>query len=242
MEVLFNSLVVQDQNLRNEYHEAINKVYDHGIFIHGPEVNELEKTLGTTVARKYCIGVASGTFSIAVALKALAEKDKKRRKVILPALGWIATPNAIIDAGLEPIFCDINNDFSLNIESVKKHLSNEVLAIIPVHFTGKINTNIVELQQLCRENKVYLVEDMAQAYGASINSTGGAKKVSGQFGDIACLSINPMKLLASHGEAGAVFTNDLEVKEFVNEYRYQGMKDPGSFSMAGFNGRIDTIM
>ena len=88
-------MVVQDQNLRNEYHEAINKVYDHGIFIHGPEVNELEKTLGTSVARKYCIGVASGTFSIAGALKALAEKDKKRKKVILPALGWIATPNKL---------------------------------------------------------------------------------------------------------------------------------------------------
>ena len=239
--VRFKVLEIEEPVVRQRYLSAIEKVYMHGRFILGPEIAELEDNLCELTNRKYCVTVSNGTMALFISLLVLARESPNKKEVILPAYGWIASANAIKAAGLQPVFADIDSQFFLSVDSVAALISANTLAIMPVNFTGRIGSNVWQLDNLSKKTNIPIIEDCAQAFGAW-NSSNPEKKLfsSGSTGKVSCFSINPMKTLSSHGEGGAILTDDSSIASFARQYRYQGMES-GSYVGLGINARMETL-
>ena len=233
MNVRFLDLSIQNQRHKKELLAAIEKVFDHGIMINGPEVEAFEKSIAESCKRKYAIGVNSGTDALFLALKSLG--IGRGDEVITTSLSWIATANAIALTGASPVFADINNDLNISPESVESLISEHTKAILPVHYTGKICA-IKDLKDLAQKNNIYLIEDAAQAYGAQKNNI-----VAGSFGDISCFSMNSMKIFASCGEAGVILTDDEKLCDHIRALRYNGTVNKETCIEPSLNARLDTI-
>lgn len=222
-----------DAQERKRLLDAISRVFEHGRFIIGPEVAQFEALIAKYCHRKFAIGTGSGTDALFLALKAL--KIGAGDEVITTSLSWIATTNAIAMTGATVVFADIGDDLNIDPESVKNLITNKTKAIVPVHYAGKI-CNMSELRQIANQHNVKLVEDAAQAFGATYQG-----KRAGSFGDVACFSMNPMKVFAACGEAGMVLTDDAEVHERMIALRYNGTINKEVCIATSLNGRLDTI-
>lgn len=233
MKVPFLDLRVVDATERAELLAAVARVLDHGRMVMGPEVDELEARLAVLCGRRHAVAVGSGTHALWLALKALQLKPGD--EVITTALSWIATANAIALAGGTPVFADIGDDLNIDPASVRRMVSQHTRAIVPVHFTGKMCC-MDELQQIASTHGLTLIEDAAQAFGATYR-----KKIAGSFGRMAAFSMNPMKVLAGCGEAGAVVTDDPELYERLVALRYNGCVNREVCIEPSLNGRIDTL-
>ena len=241
MKVPYRDLRVTDKLERKEYLDAIENVYNHGQFIMGPEINELEATLCRYSDKKHCITVSSGTFALYATLEFLKQRNNYNKlKVLLPSISWIATAQAVVASGCEPVFIDTDKDFFIDINAVESMMDSKVLAIIGVDFTGQISANILKLQEFANNSGIYLIQDSAQSFGAQTICDGNTVAKSCSIGFASCLSINSMKILPSHGEGGAIFTDDEELYAFAKKFRYQGCTDriPREF---GLNGRMETL-
>jgi len=216
-----------------KYNNAINKIFKSGQIVLGKEVNEFEKNLRIYTKRKYCIGVGSGTDALYLAIQSLQLKPGD--EVITTCLSWISTTNAIYLNGLTPVFADIDNDLNISTQSVRKLISNKTKLILAVNFTGKL-AQLEELEEIAKENSIYLIEDAAQSFGAIKN-----KRKSGSFGHISTFSHNPMKVLSALGEAGSVLTDDATIKNRLTLLRYSGMKNKELLWTPGLNARLDTV-
>ncbi len=212
---------------------SIKKVLVHGKIINGPEVIELENKIASFCNRKYCVGVNSGTDALYMGLKSLGicQDDE----VITTSLSWVATANAIAMTGAKPVFADIKNDLNIDPASVERLISKKTKAIVAVHYTGRV-CDIDRLRKIVDKNELYLVEDAAQAFGAEYRG-----HLSGSFGDVACFSMNPMKVYAALGEAGLVLTDDRAVYDKLTALRYNGTVNKEECLFPGLNGRMDTI-
>lgn len=241
MKVPYRDLRIAGAIQRKEYLDAIENVYNHGRFIMGPEVYELEASLCAYSDKKYCITVSSGTFALYATLEFLKQtSDHRKSKVILPSISWIATAQSVIAAGCEPIFIDTDENFFIDVNAVQSMLSSQILAIIGVDFTGQVSPNIIKLQNMADDIGAYFIQDSAQSFGAQTICDGNKVAKSCSMGFASCLSINSMKILPSHGEGGAIFTDSDELKEFAKRFRYQGCLEriPQQF---GLNGRMETL-
>lgn len=230
--VRFLDLSVPQQE-RSELLEAINRVLEHGILINGPELTEFEKQIAKLCSRKFAVGVNSGTDAIFLALKALGIGPGD--EVITTALSWIATANAIALTGATPVFADIGEDLNIAPESVESSITPRTKAILPVHYTGKM-CDMVSLESIASKHGLKIVEDAAQAFGAHFHN-----KKAGSWGDIACFSMNPMKILAACGEAGIILTDDQETYEKLVSLRYNGTINKEVCIATSLNARLDTI-
>lgn len=233
MKVPFLDLRVTDAAERAELLDAVARVLDHGRLVMGPEMEQFEQAIAADVGRRFALAVGSGTHALWLALKALrlAPGDE----VITTSLSWIATANAIRLAGGTPIFADVGDDLNLNPASVARLITPRTRAIVPVHYTGKA-CDMATLGRLAEQHRLAIVEDTAQAYGATF----GGRKV-GSFGVAAAFSMNPMKVLAACGEAGAVVTDDPELYEQLVALRYNGCVNREVCIEASLNGRMDTM-
>lgn len=231
--VRFLDLSIQDENQLAKIMQAIKVVLKRGILINGPEVEQFEKAMADFCSRKYAVGVNSGSDALLLALKSIGVGPGD--EVITTSLSWIATANAIRMTGAEPVFADIDDDLNISPESVERMISSKTRAIVPVHYTGKL-CRIRELMEIARNNQIALVEDSAQAFGAGIKG-----KVAGSYGDVACFSMNPMKVFAACGEAGLVLTDNLDVKQRLEALRYNGTVNKEELIQPSLNGRIDTV-
>ena len=201
-------LKISDLSERKNLLAAVGKVLEHGMFIQGEEHNAFERAAASYCNRKYCIAVNSGTDALFLALKALG--IGKGDEVITTALSWIATANAIHLTGAKPIFADITNSLNIDPHCVQKLINHKTRAILPVHYGGRI-CNMNALCKIARDHNIHLVEDASQAFGAKYDG-----KISCSFGDLACVSLNPMKTLAACGEAGIVLTDCHDLKKIRN--------------------------
>ena len=233
MKIPYMDLSVKDQTQKTAYLKAIEKVFDHGRIILGPEVQEFEKEVANYCGAKFVIGVSSGTEALYLALRGL--DIGAGDEVIVPSLSWIASANCIKNVGATPVFADIRNDLNIDPQSIKKLITKKTKAIVPVHFMGRL-CEMESILSLAKEYNLLVVEDAAQAFGATY---GG--KMAGTFGKISSFSLNPMKVLAACGEAGMVMTDDPDLYEKINILRYNGMIDKVECRYFGINGRIDTI-
>lgn len=216
------------------YNDAISKVFSHGQFILGPEVQLFEKKMCAYTGRKYCLGVSSGSDALFLSLKALGIRAGD--EVITTSLSWIATANAISLTGAKPVFVDIDHDLNISPQAIIKSITPKTKCILSVDFTGKLcNYNLIE--KIAKDYNLLLVEDASQAFGA----TDQRGRPSGSFGDISAISHNPMKVLAALGEAGSILTDDEDLYKKLSILRYAGTINREICVTPSLNHRLDTI-
>ena len=231
--IRYVNLSVINKNLKKNYINSFRKILKHGQFILGPEVTLLEKKLASYCKRKYAVATGSGTDALYLAVKSL--KIGKGDEVITTPMSWVSSTNAISVNGAKPIFVDIDNDLNIDAEKIEKAISKKTKAILFVNFTGKI-CNVKKIIRIAKKYKIKIIEDAAQSFGSVKYN-----RPSGSFGDISCVSLNPMKVLPSLGEAGVVLTDDKKLYEKIKILRYAGMVNKENCFYPSLNFKIDTI-
>jgi len=219
MRVPIFDLRVTEDKLKEELLSAVGGVLDHGRLILGPEVEAFEAAVAESVSSKYAVGVASGSSAVYLALQAAGIRPGD--EVITSPLTWIITYNAIASCGAIPVSVDIREDFNIDPDSIESAITEKTKGIVPIHFTG-LMCDMDRICDIAEKNDLVVVEDAAQAFGAEYKG-----RQAGFFSKAAGFSMNPMKILAGYGEAGAVTTDDPAVNETVRMLRYAGTKsDP----------------
>jgi dTDP-4-amino-4,6-dideoxygalactose transaminase len=243
----FIDLQAQYQHLKDKIDKRIANVLNHGKYIMGPEVQELEDKLAEYVGVKHAITCANGTDALSLVLMVLDIKEDDA--VFCPTFTFFATAEVISFARATPVFVD-SNEQTFNIcpidleKQIQKVLSEGKLkpkAIIAVDLFG-LPANYPEIEAIAKKYDLKLIEDAAQGFGGSITDAQGMTKKAGSFGDIATTSFFPAKPLGCYGDGGAVFTNNDEYAELLRSYRVHGKgSDKYDNVRIGMNSRLDTI-
>ena len=237
----FIDLNTQQNLIREKIDLRIKKILDHGKYIMGPEIDELEQKLSNYVDVKHCISCSSGTDALLIPLMAM--EIGPGDAVITTPFTYIATVEVISLLGATPVFCDIydrtfNIDPSRLVEAYKFSISKKLKpkAIIPVDLFG-LPARYRLIEDFANEHNLYIIEDAAQGFGGKING-----KLAGSFGDVAGTSFFPAKPLGCYGDGGAIFTNNDELAENMRSIRvHGGGKDKYENNRVGLNGRLDSI-
>ena len=234
MNVKLLDLQAQYLPIRSEIRRAIDQVCDEQALILGPAVERFEKNLAAYCQTKHAIGVSSGTDALLCSLMALGIKSGD--EVICPAFTFFATAGSIARLGATPVFCDIDpRTFNLDPESVKKKLTRKTKAIMPVHLFGQV-ANMDSINAVACERNILVIEDAAQAIGASRNG-----KPACSLGFAGCLSFYPTKNLGAFGDAGAICTSDDAFAERCRKMRVHGSGHTYHHEMVGGMFRLAAI-
>ena len=234
MKVPFLDLKAHHAPLTEEFDRAIREVIESSAFAGGPFVERFEEEFASFCGSSYAIGVGNGTDALWLALLALGigEGDE----VITVPNTFIATAEAITYCKARPVFVDVDPDtFTMNPAELEKSLTKKTKAIIPVHLFGQ-PADMDSILEFARANGLFVVEDAAQAHGAQYK---GQK--AGTMGDAGCFSFYPGKNLGAFGEAGAVVTNDPELRKQIQVLRDHGQSRKYYHSTMGWNCRMDGI-
>ncbi len=227
-------LVAQYHEIQPEIDAAVHEVLENGHFILGPAVSAFEKETGEYLGVKHCIGVASGTDALVIALRAAGVGPGD--EVIVPAYSFFASAGAVLLVGAKPVFVDIHPDtFCLDVAQVEKAITPATRAMIPVHLYGH-PAEMAALLEVARKAGIKVLEDNAQAFGAEYH---GSK--TGTLGDIGCLSFFPTKNLGGFGDGGMVVTNDDGLAERMRMLRAHGWKKKYFPEILGYNSRLDEL-
>jgi perosamine synthetase len=199
----------------------------------GPNVREFERKFAEYNNIKHAVCVNSGTASLEVALRYFNIKNKE---VIVPTNTFVSTPNSVIFAGGKPIFADMRSDtLCIDPDEVKKKLSAKTAGLIVVHIAGLVCPQMNELQQFCKENNLFLLEDAAHAHGAMLDG-----QMAGTFGDAGCFSFYPTKVMTSC-EGGMVITNNSNLAEEARCRRTCGQNQQKQMVVLGHNWRLSEV-
>lgn len=232
-------LQTQYQNIKTQIDSAIQQVIDSTAFINGPVVNDFKQDLEKYLNVKHVIPCANGTDALQIALMSLDLKPGD--EVITPTFTFISTVEVVALLGLKPVFADVNPDtFNINVDDIKKLITKNTKAIIPVHLFGQC-ADMEEIMNIAKENNIYVIEDNAQAIGADFFFSNGKILKSGTIGDIGCTSFFPSKNLGCYGDGGALFTNSDALAEKLNYIVNHGMKKRYYHDYIGVNSRLDTL-
>lgn len=243
----FIDLAAQYQHLKTRIDKRIQTVLDHGQYIMGPEVQELEKKLAEYVGVKHAITCANGTDALTLALMAL--KIGEGDAVLVPTFTFFASAESIAFAKATPIFVDSDEatfnictvDLEKRIQSVIAEGKLNLKAIMAVDLFG-LPANYPEIQKIADKYNLKIIEDSAQGFGGEIQDDLGSVKRAGSFGDIATTSFFPAKPLGCYGDGGAIFTDNDEYAELIRSYRVHGKgTDKYDNVRIGINSRLDTI-
>ncbi len=214
--------------------DALAKVFEHGRYINGPEVYELEATLGDFLGGSHCVAVASGTMALEVALRAL--RIGPGDEVITTPFTWISTAETIALVGATPVFADIEADtYNIDPREVEKVVTPRTKAIIAVNLFGQM-ADYPALEAIAEKHSLKIIEDAAQSFGAEQN---GQK--SGTVGTVSCTSFFPAKPLGGYGDGGATFTTDQALAEDLRAVTNHGGKEREAHHLLGTNGRCDSL-
>ncbi|MDD3629565.1 MAG: DegT/DnrJ/EryC1/StrS family aminotransferase [Bacteroidales bacterium] len=232
-------LQTQYQNIKTQIDSAIQQVIDSTAFINGPVVNDFKQDLEKYLNVKHVIPCANGTDALQIALMSLDLKPGD--EVITPTFTFISTVEVVALLGLKPVFADVNPDtFNINVDDIKKLITKNTKAIIPVHLFGQC-ADMEEIMSIAKENNIYVIEDNAQAIGADFFFSNGKISKSGTIGDIGCTSFFPSKNLGCYGDGGALFTNSDALAEKLSYIVNHGMKKRYYHDYIGVNSRLDTL-
>lgn len=218
---------------KEDYNAKIQQVLNSGRYILGEEVRMFEKEFANYIGVKYCIGVGCGYDSLYIAMKLLGLK--KGDEVIVQANAYIADIMAITNNGLTPIFVDIDMNFCIDINKIKDKITNRTKALLLVYLYGNM-PNMDSVNEICNEYGLFLIEDCAQAHGATFKG-----KKAGAFGRVACFSFYPTKNLGAFGDAGAILTDDENINKKARMFRNYGSDKKYINEMVGVNSRMDEI-
>lgn len=221
--------------LRGEIVERLSRALDSGRYILGEEALGFESEFAASLGARYCIGMNSGTDALTIGLRALGVG--RGDEVIVPAVSFAATAEAVVHAGARPVFADVEElSWCISARTVEPLLGERTTAIVPVHLFGN-PAPMGELRELAAGQGVRLLEDAAQAAGARLEG-----RTAGTLGDAAAFSFYPSKNLPAVGDAGALVTDDLEVAAKARRLREHGQEDRGSIHVeVGYNSRLDEL-
>ena len=230
----FIDLKTQYQRLKAEIDANIQKVLDHGQYILGPEVAELEEKLAVYTGAKYCISVANGTDALQIAQMALGIGPGD--EVITPGFTYIATAETVALLGAKPVYVDIDpRTYNLDPALLEAAITPRTKAIIPVSLYGQC-ADYDAINLIAARHGIPVIEDAAQSFGASYKG-----RKSCNLTTIACTSFFPSKPLGCYGDGGAIFTNDDELAKVMRQIARHGQDRRYHHIRVGVNSRLDTI-
>ena len=231
----FIDLKSQQLRIREDIEARIQKVLDHGQYVLGPEIKEMEEMLASYVGVKHCVGASSGTDTLLIALLALGIGPGD--EVITVPYTWISTAEMIALAGAKPVFVDIEEStMNMNASLLESAITDKTKAIMPVGIYGQTS----DMKEICgiaeRHGSIPIIEDAAQSFGATHHD-----KKSCALSEIGSTSFFPSKPLGCYGDGGALFTDDDEIAEIMRQIRVHGQMKKHHHPRLGINGRLDSI-
>lgn len=230
----FIDLKKQYERLQVNIQTRMNTVLEHGQFIMGPEVKELEEKLASYVGVKHCVGLASGTDALMIAMMAL--NIKPGDEVITSPFTFIATAEMIALLGAKPVFVDIDpRTYNIDPNKIAAAITAKTKAIMPVCLYGQC-ADFDTINSIAKKYNLPVIEDAAQSFGATYKT-----KKSGNLSTISCTSFFPSKPLGAYGDGGACFTNDDELANKMRQIRVHGQDKRYHHPALGINGRLDTL-
>ncbi len=230
----FIDLNAQYNRYKSEIDKRIHAVLDHGQYIMGPEVDELEETLAEYVGVDHCVTTSSGTHSLEIALRALDIGPGD--EVITVPFSWISSAEVIMLVGAKPVFVDIEHDtFNMDASKLEDAITKNTKAIIPVSLFGQM-PEMEKINAIADEHDIAVIEDGAQSFGATRN---GKKSCGASL--VGSTSFFPAKPLGCYGDGGALFTDNDDLAEILRAIRTHGGVKRHYHTHVGTNGRFDSM-
>lgn len=230
----FIDLKSQYRQLKSQIDAGIQRVLEHGQYILGPEVTELEEKLAEFTGAKYCITVANGTDALQIAQMAFGIGPGD--EVITPGFTYIATAETVALLGAKPVYVDIDpRTYNLDPAKLEVAITPNTKAIIPVSLYGQC-ADFDAINAIAKKYGIPVIEDAAQSFGATYRG-----KRSCNLSAVACTSFFPSKPLGCYGDGGAVFTNDDELARIIRQIARHGQDRRYHHVRVGVNSRLDTL-
>ncbi len=237
---------IQMVDLKGQYNQikdivnsSIQDVIETTSFINGPKVHEFQKHLEQYLGVKHVIPCANGTDALQIAMMGLGLKPGD--EVITADFTFAATVEVIALLNLTPVLVDVNpDDFNINIEAIKKAITPKTKAIVPVHLFGQC-ANMEAIMDIAKAHNLFVIEDNAQAIGATYTYKDGTKAKAGTIGHVSSTSFFPSKNLGCYGDGGAIFTNDDDLAHTIRGIVNHGMYERYHHDVVGVNSRLDSI-
>jgi UDP-2-acetamido-2-deoxy-ribo-hexuluronate aminotransferase len=230
----FIDLKTQYQRLKTEIDAGIQRVLDHGQYILGPEVAELEEKLAAFTGAKYCITVANGTDALQIAQMALGIGPGD--EVITPGFTYIATAETVALLGAKPVYVDIDQrTYNLDPALLEAAITPRTKAIVPVSLYGQC-ADFDAINAIAAKHGIPVIEDAAQSFGATYKG-----RKSCNLSTIACASFFPSKPLGCYGDGGAIFTSDDQLAKVMRQIARHGQDRRYHHIRIGVNSRLDTL-
>lgn len=230
----FIDLQAQQQRIRERIEAGIRRVLDHGQYILGPEVAELEERLAAFCGARHCITCANGTDALQIALMALGVGPGD--EVVTPGFTFIATAETVALLGARPVYVDIDPlTGTLDPTRLEAAIGPRTRALVPVSLYGQC-ADLDAINAIAARHGLAVIEDAAQSFGASYK---GRRSCS--LTDIACTSFFPSKPLGCYGDGGALFTGDDELARVLRQIARHGQDRRYHHVRVGVNSRLDTL-
>ena len=240
----FLDLKAENAPFLDELTRAASRVITSGRYIGGDEVRQFESQLASATQTAHAIGVSNGLDALRLSLRSMVALGMMHPgdEVILPANSFIASLLAVADAGLTPVCADISlSSLLLSAESVDSLITPRTRAIMPVHLYGRVCWDS-DLASITAAHSLYIIEDCAQAIGASATIPGlNATLPAGSLGHVAAFSFYPTKNVGALGDAGAVTTSSPDIARMVRTLANYGSTERNHYPYSGFNCRLDPL-
>ena len=228
----------QTAKIRSEIDTTITETIESSAFIKGAKVAEFEKNAAEYIGTKHCISVGNGTDALYVAIMMLNLAPGS--EVITPSFTFVATAEAILRAGLKPVFVDVSDStFNIDAKSFEAAITPDTKAAIIVHLFGQ-SAEMESIMKVANKHSVTIIEDFCQSFGAECEMAGKPKKV-GAIGKIGCTSFFPSKNLGCFGDGGAIFTDDDTIADNAKAFANHGMRVKYTYDSVGINSRLDAM-
>ena len=228
-------LQTQYEFIKDQVDSSVIEIFKRGTFINGPSVKEFQTELEEYLKVKHVIPCANGTDALQIALMSLDLKPGD--EIITSDFTFAATVEVIALLRLKPVLVDIDEDtFNIDCDEIIKAITPKTKAIIPVHLFGQV-ANMNKVMEIAKANNLFVVEDNAQAIGATYNSN----KKSGTIGDLGTTSFFPSKNLGCYGDGGAIFTNNDDLAHTIRGIVNHGMYKRYHHDVVGVNSRLDSV-
>lgn len=230
----YENLNLLNKSFETQFQEQFKSFLDKGWYILGNQLTDFENSFASYLNVKYAVGVGNGLDALYISIKALDLPPNS--EIIVPSNTFIATILAIINAGHIPILVEPDiKSYNIDAQQIEEKITPKTKAILVVHLYG-LTAEMDVIMNIARKNKLYVIEDCAQAHGAEFKG----KKV-GAFGDLACFSFYPTKNLGALGDGGAIVTSDSILNDKVKKIRNYGSEKKYFNAYLGVNSRLDEI-
>lgn len=233
MKVQYYRIGNEFKRVKIKYFKKLKEIFTRGDFVNSYSNLEFENKIKNLLKSKYCIGVANGSDALEVGMLALG--IKKNDEVITASNSWVSSLTSIINIGAKPVLVDVDDDFNIDCEMLKKAINRKTKAVMPIHLNG-LPANMPEIIRISKKYKIKVIEDSAQSILSKIGN-----KYTGTIGDIGCFSMHPTKNLGVAGDGGFIITNNKRIYNKIKLISNHGMNDKGQSIMAGRNSRLDSI-